>query len=214
VTAPDVRSVCRLTVSAPVIFRRPAWIAHGAIPCNQTAWVLNRCTRNSVGIGGRVIMFKPFRTVALLGLFTAACGGSSTAPTNPGPAVAVTGTWSGTATDSTTAALGAGGMMGQAGMGAMTWQLTQNGSNVAGTMGFSGMSSSGMRGTLSGTMSGEDMTFTMDLPVGSMMSSTCSAHSTGTAHMDGAAMTMTGGYSGTNSCTGSFTGGQLTMSRR
>ncbi len=159
-------------------------------------------------------MLKASWTVALLGLLTAACGGSSTAPTNPSPAVTLTGSWSGTATDSTTAALGTGGMMGQAGMGTMTWQLTQNGANVTGTMGFSGMSSSGMRGTLSGTMSGQDMTFTMDLPAGSMMSGTCSAHSTGTAHMDGAAMTMTGGYSGTNSCTGSFTGGQMTMSRR
>ena len=158
-------------------------------------------------------MFKAFGTVALLGLFTAACGGSSTSPTAPASATAVTGTWSGTPIDSTTAALGAGGMMGQAGMGSMSWQLTQSGSNVTGTMSFSGMSSSSVRGTISGTMAGQDMTFTMDLPAG-MMSGTCSAHATGTAHMDSAAMTMTGGYSGTNSCAGSFNNGQMTMSRR
>ena len=64
-------------------------------------------------------------------------------------------------------------MMGQAAMGTMTWQLTQNGSNVTGSMSFSGMPNM-MRGTFSGTMTAEEMTFTMHLPVGSMMSGTCS----------------------------------------
>ncbi len=159
-------------------------------------------------------MFKAFTTAALLGLFAAACGGSSNSPAAPGSPMSVTGTWSGTPTDSTTAALGTGGMMGQAGMGTLTWQLTQSGSNVTGTMSFSGMSSSMMRGTISGTMSGQDMTFTMDMPAGSMMSGTCSAHSSGTAHMDGVAMTMTGSYSGTNSCAGPFNNGQMAMTRR
>lgn len=157
-------------------------------------------------------MVKTLTTVVLLGVLMAACGGSS--PTAAGSAIAATGTWSGTSTDSTTASLGAGGMMGQAGMGTMNWQLTQNGSNVTGTMSFSGVPGSAMPGTISGTMSGQDMTFTMDMPVGSMMSGTCSAHATGTAHMDGAAMTMTASYSGTNSCAGPFTNGQMTMSRR
>lgn len=152
--------------------------------------------------------------VAFLGLLAAACGGSSTPATAPSSTMSATGTWAGTSTDSTTPALGNGGMMGQAGMGTMTLQLVQNGSGVTGTMGFSGMAGTMARGTFSGTMSGEDMTFTMNLPSGSMMSGSCSAQTNGTARMNTTAMTMTGTYSGTNSCTGPFTNGQMTMSRR
>jgi len=77
--------------------------------------------------------------------------------------------------------------MGQAGMGTMTLQLVQNGSNVTGSMAFAGAGNM-MRGTFTGTMSGEDMTFTMNLPTGSMMSGSCSAQTNGTAHMNGTAM--------------------------
>ncbi len=95
----------------------------------------------------------------------------------------------------------------------MTWQLTQSGSTVTGSMSFSGMQG-GRPGSSSGTMSGDDMTVTMDLPTGSMMSSGCWARATGTARLNGTTMTMTGTYSGSNSCTGSFTNGQMTMTRR
>ena len=159
-------------------------------------------------------MRKSLIGVVLLGLLAAACGGSSNLATAPSSAISVSGTWSGTSTDSTTPALGTGGMMGQAGMGTMTLQLVQNGSNVTGTMGFSGMGNNMMRGTFTGTMSGEDMNFTMNLPTGSMMSGSCSAQANGTAHMNGTSMTMTGSYSGTNSCTGGFSNGQMTMSRK
>ncbi|MDO8678627.1 MAG: hypothetical protein Q7R30_08710 [Acidobacteriota bacterium] len=46
-----------------------------------------------------------------------------------------------------------------------------------------------------------------------MIASVC-ARATGTAHVDGARMTMTGTYTGSNSCTGSFVNGQMTMTRR
>ena len=104
-------------------------------------------------------------------------------------------------------------MMGQAGMGSMNLQLVQNGANVTGTMAFSGMGSNMMQGTFTGTMSGEDMTFTMMLPTGSMMSGSCSAQTNGTLHMNGS-MAMTGNYSGTNSCSGPFTNGQMTINRK
>ena len=103
--------------------------------------------------------------------------------------------------------------MGQTGMGTMTWPLTQSGSAVTGSMSFAGMAGR-MPGAFTGTMSGDDMTFTMDLPNNSMMSSGCTARATGSAHVDGTRMTMTGTYSGTNSCTGSFVNGQMTMTRR
>lgn len=151
---------------------------------------------------------------ALLSLLAFGCGGSSSSPTTPGSTTSVTGTWAGTASDSTTAGLGSGGMMGQAGMGTMTWQLTETGSAVTGSMSFAGMPSSMIRGTMSGTISGQDMTFTMDMPTGSMMSGACSAHAVGTMHVDGTTMTMTGTYTGTNSCAGTFNNGQMMMTRR
>lgn len=104
--------------------------------------------------------------------------------------------------------MGTGSVMGQAGMSAMTWQLTQSGPTVTGSMSFSGMQ--GMSpGSFLGTMSGSDLTFTLDMPMSSMMSVGCSAHATGTAHIDGT--TMTGTYTGSNSCSGTFTNGQVTM---
>lgn len=124
------------------------------------------------------------------------------------------GTWAGSGSDSSSAIV-AGSMMGQSEMGAMTWQLTQNGSAVSGSMNFSGTGMQGrMPGTFMGTMSGDDMTFTMDMPTSSMMSSGCSSRATGTAHVDRATMTMTGAYGGSNSCSGTYGSGQMTMTRR
>ena len=154
-------------------------------------------------------MTKVFAAV-LLAAFTAACGNSSpTGPSGMTPA-SMAGTWAGSSSDSSNS-MGTGSMMGQAGLGAMTWQLTQSGSTVTGSMSFSGMQG-GRPGSFSGTMSGDDMTLTMDLPSGSMMSSGCSARATGTARVSGT--TMTGTYGGSNSCTGAFTNGQMTMTRR
>ena len=151
----------------------------------------------------------------VLATFAAACGGnasmSSSAPTAQ---MSVAGAWAGIGSDSSSS-MGAGSMMGQADMGTMTWQLTQNGSTVTGPMSFSGSGMQGrMAGSLLGTMSGDDMTFTMDMPMGSMMSSGCSSRATGTAHLNRTAMTMTGTYNGSHSCSGAFTGGQMTMNRR
>jgi hypothetical protein len=154
-------------------------------------------------------MKKTFAAVLVMG-FAAACGGNS--PAAPSAPVSVSGTWSGTASDSSSS-MGAGSMMGQVGAGTMTWQLAQSGSTVTGSMSFSGMSGQ-MPGSFSGTMSGQDMTFTMNLPAGSMMSAGCSAQATGTAHLNGTTMTMTGTYSGSNSCNGAFSNGQMTMTHR
>ena len=153
--------------------------------------------------------------VVLLTWFAAACGGNSpTTPSGLTAPMSVTGTWAGLGSDSSSS-MGAGSMMGQADMGTMTWQLTQNESTVTGAMSFSG---SGMQnrtaGSFLGTMSGDDMTLTMDLPTVSMMSSGCSSRATGTARVNRTTMTMTGTYSGSNSCSGAFTSGQMTMTRR
>lgn len=127
----------------------------------------------------------------------------------------VAGTWAGIGTDSSSS-IGAGSMMGQTDMGTMTWQVTQNGSAVTGPMSLSGSGMQGrMPGSFVGIMSGDDMTFTMDMPTSSMMSSGCSSRATGTAaHVNRTTMTMTGTYSGSNSCSGAFANAQMTMTRR
>ncbi len=157
-------------------------------------------------------MKKSLAVLALVALSVACGSNSQMMPTGPSGTTAMSGTWSGSASDSSSS-MGAGSMMGQAGAGTMTSPLTQNGAAVTGTMTFSGMQGR-MPGTFTGTMSGDDMTFTMDMPDSSMMSSGCSARATGTAHVDASRTTMTGTYSGSNSCTGAFTGGQMTMVRR
>ena len=107
--------------------------------------------------------------------------------------------------------IGAGSMMGQADMRTMTWQLTGNVSVVTGPMSFSG---SGIPGrtpaSFVGTMSGDDMTFVMDMPSNSMMSTECSSRATGTARVNRTTMTIAGTYSGSNSCSGAYTSGQMT----
>ena len=157
-------------------------------------------------------MKKPF-VVVLLTWCAVACGG--TAPTAPSDTMAsVAGAWVGIGADSSSS-MSAGSMMGQNDMGTMTWQLTQAGSTVAGPMSFSGSGMQGrMAGSFLGTISGDDMSFTMDMPTGSMMSSGCSSRATGTAHVNRSTMTMTGTYSGSNSCSGTFASGQMTMTRR
>ena len=71
-----------------------------------------------------------------------------------------------------------------------------------------------MPGTLSGTLVGDQLTFTMTMPMNSMMSSACSANATGVAQMHWATMTLVGTYQGTHSCYGPFMNGQMSMVRR
>ena len=158
-------------------------------------------------------MKKAF-AVVLVAMFVAACGTNSSTSPSGVTSSSMAGIWSGTGVDSSSS-LGTDSMMGQTDMGTMTWQLTQNGSLVTGPMSFNG---SGMQGrgpgAFSGIMSGDDMTFTMNLPTGSMMSSGCSSSATGTAHVDRTTMTMTSTYSGSNTCSGGYTSGQAMMTRR
>jgi hypothetical protein len=144
----------------------------------------------------------------LLVMLAAACGGDSVLSPS---AVSLTGTWTGSASDSSIS-MGQGSAMGQAGMGTMTWPLTQVGSTVTGSMTFSGMQGR-MAGTFVGIMNGDDMAFTMDLPGGSMMSPGCSSRAVGTAHVNRMTMMMTGTYTGSNSCSGPYIDGRMTLTR-
>lgn len=95
-------------------------------------------------------------------------------------------------------------------MSNMTWQITQTGNTFTGTMQFPGYAGAMM--TVSGTIAGNTATFTMTTAGGGMMA-TCTARATGTLDLNTLIAEMHGTYSGSNTCSGSFNGGQMTMMR-
>ena len=153
--------------------------------------------------------------------FSVACGSGTSSPTAPTPpaggqsgATTLTGTWAGSASDSTGSMMGSG-MTGSM-MGNMTWTIVQTGNTFTGTMQFPGYMGGGGQMAVSGTINGSTATFTMTMPSGSMMagSVTCTATATGTFDFDALMTQMHGSYGGTNSCSGPFNQGQMTMTRR
>lgn len=144
-----------------------------------------------------------------------ACGGSSQPgnPVSPSPSVppaSLTGTWTGVASDSSGSMMGAG--MSAAMMNQMTWRITETGNTFQGTMQFAGYAGHGVM-TISGTINGTTATFTMTMPSGAMMMGTCSAQASGTFDINELMNQMHGTYSGTNSCTGPFGQGHMSLSR-
>ncbi len=137
-------------------------------------------------------------------------GTSSMMPTGPSGA-SMSGTWSGTASDSSGSMMGAG--MSSSMMGSMSWQVTQAGGAFSGQMQFAGYQSRGTM-SVSGAMNGTAGTFSMNIPSGSMMSGTCVATAQGTVELNAAMTEMHGTYSGTNSCTGAFDHGVVSLVRR
>lgn len=144
--------------------------------------------------------------VALLG---SACASGSVTPTGPSGGGSVTGTWVGTASDSTGSMMGAG--LTSAMMASTTWTVTQTGNAFNGTMQFPGHMGPGM--TVSGTINGHSGTFTMTMAAGSMMSGACVATANGTFDMDDMMSNWSGTYTGANSCTGPFDHGVMSMHR-
>jgi hypothetical protein len=96
----------------------------------------------------------------------------------------------------------------------MTWQLEQSGASVSGslTMTDSTTGISG-QGTVSGTLSGATLNFTLRVPAGGFGGSwaSCTVDVTGSAQVGGSSMT--GTYTGSNSCSGSIQAGQLTLTK-
>lgn len=146
----------------------------------------------------------------------AACGGQSS-PTTPSdstpstpasppaggstPATGLTGSWSGTAADNS-------------GAGSMEWALSETGGVVSGTVTLVD-ATAGVRGrgTVSGTLSGSTVTFTLSVPAGGFDApfATCSASITGQGTL--ADTTLTATYAGSNSCSGAVTGGVATLTK-
>ena len=144
--------------------------------------------------------------VLLAALAASACGASS--PASPSVST-MTGTWVGTSADSSGSMMGAGlsGTM----MAGTSWTITQTGETFTGTMQFAGYQGGTM--TVAGTMTGRTGTFTMTMPSGTMMMGACTATATGTFEMDDMMTTLHATYAGTNTCTGRFTDGQMSMHR-
>lgn len=145
-------------------------------------------------------------------LVLATCGAQGTRmnPVGPSTAASLTGTWIGTVSDSTGSMMGAG--LSAAMMSRMTWQITQTGNTFTGTMQFPGYGGHGPM-TVSGTINGSTATFTMSIPSGGMMSGSCTATASGGFDINQFMTEMHGTYSGSNTCSGPFDHGQLSLSR-
>ena len=136
-------------------------------------------------------------------IFVAACGGdnkSSSAPSSTQSSINISGAWSGTAADST-------------GPGKLNWQIIQNGTLVSGTITVTDTRTNvSGKGTISGTLNGIVLTFTMSIPAGGLPApfSSCVITTNGTA-TNVTSSSMNGVYSGNNSCSGAFNNGTFTM---
>jgi hypothetical protein len=144
-----------------------------------------------------------------------ACGSSPVVPSRPStttilPAgIDLTGTWSGTGSDSYSPER-------------VKWVLAQSNSTVAGTAEFAPMDPADgscaschklRKGTFSGTFDGATLTVRMNFPAGGdVPTPICVTDLSGSASIAGNQITAT--YSGTDTCEGLFANGQLTLTRQ
>lgn len=124
------------------------------------------------------------------------------------------GAWSGTSQDTT-------------GQETMSWNVTETGTSLSGTMGMNDTTRNMMgNGTVTGSVNGNAVTFHMSVPTGAFsgMMSSCSMAADGQATMSADGHTMTGTYSGNlsgmmsggmmgQSCGGAMNNGQFTLTR-
>ena len=137
-----------------------------------------------------------------------ACQTSPAAPAAP-RALNLTGTWSGSGTDSYSPER-------------VKWVLAQSGSNVTGTAELTPMDPADgscaschklRKGTVSGRLDGATLTLRMNFPAGGdVPTPICVTDLTGSASLTG--NRLTGSYSGTDSCEGVFANGQLSLTKQ
>ena len=138
-----------------------------------------------------------------LALATAISGCDSKAPSapTPPPAVVLSGTWSGSGSDSS-------------GPGQITWQLTQTDSSFAGTLTMVDTATKVTgRGSVTGTLAQSSIHFSMSVPAGGFDPpyESCSSAVSGDGLVSGSSVQ--GSYSGVNSCTGTGLSGQIALTR-
>jgi hypothetical protein len=126
-----------------------------------------------------------------------ACSG----PTDDHDGISLNGTYAGTASDNT-------------GPGTLSWVLTQSGSKITGSVTLGAGNITG-HGTVSGTLSGSTLTFTISIPAGGLPFpyASCVIAVSGTAN-NVTSSSINGTYSGNNSCTGSVSGGTFNLVRQ
>jgi hypothetical protein len=96
----------------------------------------------------------------------------------------------------------------------MTWQIAQSGSSFSGTLTLvdteSGITG---RGSISGSIVSSSIHVVMRVPAGGFDSpfESCSADVSGNLQLTSASITAT--YSGVNSCTGTITSGEVTLTK-
>jgi hypothetical protein len=148
-------------------------------------------------------LFHGLRARAASALVT---GMACATPTQPAPTgssvVNLTGNWGGSVSDSS-------------GPGQMSWQLTQTDTSFSGTMTMTDASTGVTgQGSVSGTVSGGSFHFSISVRAGGFSSpyASCTADASGDGQA--ASATITGTYSGSNSCSGAIASGQLTMQKQ
>ena len=130
-----------------------------------------------------------------------ACGGASSSPPAAPSAssVNVAGSWRGTATDSS-------------GEGSLTLQMTQSGTDLSGTVTMSVITVTG-RGTLTGTVSGSTIRLTITIPAGGFDAPFAGCTATVSGDGQASASSISATYTGTNSCSGPVTKGELRLTK-
>jgi hypothetical protein len=144
---------------------------------------------------------------AAVTLLAVACG----SPTMPSTTPSVAGAWSGSSVDSQ-------------GTTVVTWTLAQAGTQVMGTVqtrapdptdGSCNACHRNKSGTFTGTITGQFLTMNLQFAAGVDGDPTpiCSATMAGSAYMATAGQ-LSGAYTGSDTCEGSFLNGALAMTRR
>lgn len=150
------------------------------------------------------------------GMPEAASPASASSPPAP-PAIDLAGTWAGTGVDSNS-------NTGANGTTIVTWTVTQTGADVSGTVTTQSLDPMGTTchschrsrtGTLSGTVAGTTLTWTLLFPTDPVNDPTpsCAATLTGTIS-ESTGGSLAGVYTGADSCEGQILNGTVAMARQ
>lgn len=147
-------------------------------------------------------MRRFLRTILALVLLSTTAPGCSRAPTAPGaPAVDVTGTWAGSASDTT-------------GFGEFLWQVTQSGGTFTGRIDITDRSAGITgQGSVRGSILEGTLQFTITIASGGfeVPFDACATTVSGEATI--AASSLSGTYAGSSTCSGKIYAGQFVLRR-
>lgn len=98
----------------------------------------------------------------------------------------------------------------------MTWVLTDTSGVLTGSATIATpLGSVVLTGRVSGTLTGSNVAFTIDVPAGGVAGQpACTVTVTGSATVNAARTAVSGSYSGSGNCTPVFTNGMLSLTRR